>query len=173
MSDQHDELSPLPGSELFAKRIERSRFLRWAANGVFLRIAAGSAVGYRFFFMNPELARATGGCCSYACCGPSPCCGTGCCSKNCCSSTNPSECANCSYDYGDYPSSACWTCFYSNYSVVCCDCQASGCGSYNRCICEKAVHSPTANKTLVGMRTETSANAVPVTGADVFTAPVP
>jgi hypothetical protein len=154
-----NDIDPLPGSAALARRVERRRFLRWMASGAFYRVAIGSAVGLRFFLENPEAALATGGCCSYSCCGPSPCCGTSCCSKNCCYSGNPSECRNCSYDYGDYTQTACWSCFYSDHTTICCDCKASGCGSYNRCICEKAVHRPAA-AALVGTRKETTLDGV-------------
>jgi len=172
MAETEEQDQALPGSEFFARRIERRRLLRWAANGLFLRVAVGSAAGYRFFFMNPESAKAIGGCCAYSCCGPSPCCGTSCCSKNCCSPTNPSQCLNCSPDYGEYASSGCWTCFYSTYYVACCDCKASGCGQYNRCICEKAVHRPALDQSLIGKRTESSPDGVPIEGAPVINAPV-
>lgn len=144
--------TPPFGAIGFAERIERRRFLRGTGRTLFYGLAAVSVggIGLGSFLANPASAQGCG--CAYACCGDSPCCNTSCCNKACCS-VGSSACANdgktCfGFDYGDYTTTACWSCFNPGgcYTVTCCDCKTNneaGCANSietNRCICWRRTH---------------------------------
>jgi hypothetical protein len=147
----------LPGSAQLAVHIERRRFLRRSATGVFLATAAAMIGDLKFasrVLADPNASPdvSTGPGCP-AGCGPSRCCNiSGICDKACCTPDTiaglkcpDSDGGNCT-DPGH--SSCCWT-YQPSPDIVntCCDCQTnnnSGCpagGGYNNlCICYYISH---------------------------------
>jgi hypothetical protein len=149
---------PLPGSIGLAKRIERRRFLRKAATGVFYGLVAASSgtAGLLTILAGPAAA-AAGPCCPNICCGPSPCCDTACCNKNCCAGANNATCvqnAKCLGFDKRHWDDACWSCPGPTTTTTCCDCRTNnetGCPNSsgpNRCICDRTIQNPP----LVGQR---------------------
>ena len=147
---------PLPWSVELGQKINRRRFLRRAADGIFASVMVG-AVG-ELSFRRPARPHInctddcdtcgdrTGDCCEcetantccpYGCCGPSPCCGTSCCTQNCCQALGSSLCAHCSYHTNSWCGFSCWQKNFPvgncTYVITCCDCN-SQCRS-DICIC--------------------------------------
>jgi hypothetical protein len=139
----------LPWSAGLARHLDRRRFLRRGAEGVFAGVTAVAMGHISLGSFLRSLPKLTGlptdcesctGCDTYACCGPSPACGGSCCGDNCCSGGLGSHiCKNSSgycSPYNDWSGQNCWshtTCsFGCCYVTVCCDCQ-SNCSVDSRC----------------------------------------
>lgn len=159
--DMTDVFQALPGrlAEGIAQKIERRRFFRNSARGLFILAAATAAgEGLQVFKATNALACdcndskcsagagcPTGGVYGLHPCGPSPCCSS---LKSACQcATSNGGCksgGSCEGDGRNIYSSHCWSCTAAvvsgkcatYYTTTCCDCLvSSSCGTpYGRCI---------------------------------------
>jgi len=147
-----DRPSKLTGSTFVAEQIERRRFLRRSASGVFLGIAAAMVANWEFAahaLADPtkRIAERGPGCPN--CCGPSPCCSTSQCRKNCCSQNISSALSCPDSDNGKCrgANGYCWTCNNSaTQASTCCDCNINDNNNCpdddfsHTCICYRNFH---------------------------------
>lgn len=139
----------LPGSAMLAAQIERRRFLRRAAGGIFIGLTAAMAGEFHFVthaLANPKNPRHD--CCGPGCpglaftfCGPSPCCNTSGCSVPCCAPGNLTCSGPCTENTSAWPNTdGCWANQSGNFIITCCDCNtgSSKCGGV--CICSRVLH---------------------------------
>jgi hypothetical protein len=143
-----DSGKALPWSVSLSEKINRRRFMRRTADGMFLGVM-GVALGQmkvgKFIKSIPNMpnipsdCESPTGCGCPTCCGPDRCCASSCCSQDCCSGgQGHSQCnSSCGY-YGDWGGGSCWSHETSvgncTLLTVCCDCHSS-CGSNRLCIC--------------------------------------